>query len=228
MTTRTRRTFHSRTEQWVVVEPGAGLDIAQLAECLPGHLQGHQGVPSFVRSVSEWAGLVGSLVKDWPAVTGKDMREGLRRVEDLAYEMQTAMQPLAQGSEMFKTLNVDFKYLHLRAHEVGGMTEGRPVVPALPADVPLLPELLTRLHEDLESLRVACSHLAGKIRPDQNPTKCLERMLVEGVARSYLEHFGERPPKRGNFADALIPHIAGAIGMDIGHRVVGEVVSKMT
>ena len=221
------REFSERTHG-ALVGPAVGLDPKSLTDCLPEALRGHPGLPAFIQAVLDLAANVGSLADDWPAVPGGPMRDSLLEVEDAAHRMQNALQPLAYCTEVFEKLNGDFGYLHLRAHEIGTATQGRPVVPALPADVPRLPYLLTRIHEDLQSLRVACSYSANMTRPDKNAPKDLERILVEGVARLFLKHFGNRPPKRGKFADALIPHIAESMGLEIGHHVIGEVVSKMT
>lgn len=220
--------FSAAVEVGRIVAAVPGIDRARLCEALPQALRKHANVGAFLDAVECCAAHVADMAADVTGVTPATLRDELVGVETAAHAMQNALQPLAHASAAFETLSVQFAYLALRAHERGAPTAGRPVVPALPAEVPELPVLLARIHADLQTLRDACEYTADRIaNPLRSTPKYYERWVVELIALEYRHHFGKLPPKRGLFADALIEHVAQAMGMTIGHYVVGEVVAAM-
>ncbi len=119
-------------------------------------------------------------------------------------------------------------YLLLRANEYGSNQEGRPKVPQLPSNADSFAALLERTASDLESLELICKHMQSKLveLPSSMP-KYRERRLIRTCAVLFRNFFGRLPPKRGWFGDQFMPYVGECIGFEIGHRIVGEIVSEL-
>lgn len=219
------------TTKGSLVGPVFGLDRTILRGSLPPKLRRHSNVEAFLDAVESYAAGMASMADQTDleeAATAASVRDDLNGVEVAAHRMQHALSPLSNASVTFDVLATQFAYLAHRARDRGEPIDGRPVVPFLPPDVPgHLAALLARIDTDLQTLRIACSHAATKIRPERSQQKSHARLLVLGIAELYRAHFAAMPPKRGLFADAFVEHIAQAMGWSIGHRVVGEVVASL-
>lgn len=210
------------------VAPVPGISPAELRSHLPARLQAHANADAFLFTVVERVCLVAEMAADDGDATPAQLRDQLDAIRVAAHSMSHALASLAGKSEVFDVLAPHFHYLHLRAHEVNMPTEGRPKVPPLPPDVPELPELLARVASDVHTLRTACEYTAKHIRPVRNLSKGRERQLVELVAEAYVDAFGKPPPKRGTwFADTFVPYLGSCVGLDIGHRVVGDIIRNL-
>jgi hypothetical protein len=170
---------------------------------------------------------VAHLAADARSITVAEAKQGLEATALAAHAMQHALRPFEDGSDLFEALDVQFRYLRARANEVDAPKEGRPMVPELARQLPPLAQLLTRMAEDLRTLRTACEYSAEKFLPRKGIAKERERMLVRWIAEAHRTCFGELPPVRGWFADAFFEYIGDAISLRIGHRVVGEVVRAL-
>lgn len=161
-------------------------------------------------------------------VPSGQVRYDLLSASHAAAEMQEALAPLADTSAVYDALDLRCRHLVLRARQQEEPAATRPAVPALANDAPPnLADLLTRIHADLQALRTATEYAVGRISSPRSSPKDRERALVKAIALSYRNHFGALPPQRSWFADALMAHIGDCLGVDIGHRIVGEVVAGM-
>ncbi len=211
-----------------IVEPVPGIDADALRLFLPVRLRQHPMAATFLAATVEHVEAYASMGADDAKETPKDTRDTLAAVERAAHSLQHALAPLSGASDAFDALEVQFRYLRIRAQEVNMPTEGRPVVPALPRDLPALHGLLQRMADDLSTLRTVCGYTTAHITPQRNVSKDRERMLVRWIAESHLQCFDALPPKRSWFANDLCAYIGTTVGADLGHRVVGEAVDSLT
>jgi len=210
------------------VKPVPTLAPEFLREYLPAKLRKGPAAAGFLLAVRDSAELIANWLDDLPAETPDTVRDQIRAVEAAAYRMQNALAPLKDASDAFDSLDVNAQYLLLRTREVGKPTEGRPVVPPLHTDAADLAHMLQRMHDDLGALRVLCDHTAAKVRPERSTPKHYERRLVSAVAEHHRNYFGKLPPKRSWFADDFMVYVGQCVGLNIGHRIVGEVIAAMS
>ena len=211
-----------------IEEPVPGINAEALSLYLPVRLRKHAMVNAFLVATVEHVKIFAGMREDDPEATPKDTRDTLAAVEQAAHALRNALAPLAGGSDAFDTLEVQFRYLRIRAQERDMPTEGRAKVPALPCDMPALAGLLQRVADDLDTLRTVCDYTTERITPTRSTPRSRERMLVCWIAESHRQCFGELPPRRSWFADDLCKYIGSTIGADLGHRVVGEAVNSLT
>lgn len=218
-----------------LVEPVEGTEPQSLRELLTGahgmpkRLQGHVGLDSFLRAVADLCALHASMHDDEPDTTAAGRRDALVALEAAAHRMQNGLAPLRQGSdtpEVFEALEPMYRYLAQRARDP--QSEGRPVVPAIPATVPAkLAELLTLIDDGLAALRATCGHVASKIQPRASVEKDRERALARDVALAHESAFGELPPAGGWFRDFMAELGERMKCGRIGHKVVKQAVESL-
>ena len=216
-----------------LVEYPAGIDAKSvLARCkIPPRVSAAPVFEPWLEMVEESAALVSDMARDTPTVTAGVQREWLEGLADAAHRMRNALAPLESGGErdsLTEILRGVGDYLLWRARDGIGARPRRPVVPRLRSDAPDVSTLLDRMAKDLVALQQICAHLQGAFDelPSSSP-KHHERDLIAQCALSYRQLFGQLPPKRGWFGDEFMPYIGECVGMDIGHRIVGEVVSDL-
>lgn len=202
-----------------------GMTPDLLIDCVSKRLRSHPRIAAFLAAAANVGVTVREIAREPGATsTPGGNREVLEEVAQAAHRMQAALFPLADASDAFELLASHSDYVLLRARS-GGPAQGRPVVPEVPSGTPDVPDLLARIHSDLAALRTLCDYAAEKVKPQRNPEKGAERLLVQLLADAHREFFSAEPPQRGWFAD-LAQYIGAAIGLDVGHTVVRSVVTS--
>lgn len=220
-----------------------GLTPERLLPFLPKRLQAHEQCGVFLDGVLEWVGQLSAMHAGDVDAAPADLRDRLLVVAAAATTMRQALPPLEDGSDVMAALQIPFDMLAWRARrplipaerEAADLVaaiapqDQPPAVPGslLPPDVPRLAELLRRLDQDLQTLRVACEDAAARVHVDRNPEKRRELRLVVGVATRYRDSFGELPPERGLFAE-FIEELGKGMGWRIGWGVVGKAVKSLS
>lgn len=210
-----------------------GIDVPSVsARCkIPAWVREHPEFAHWLANVSEAAAEIGDRAQDAAGATLGEQAEWLGALSDAAHRMRNALAPLERGGqreELTDMLAPLGDYLLWRARDGIGASEGRPVVPDLKSDARTTAALLERMATDLEALMQLCHHMQGKLTriPSSQP-KVYERNMVKACAVSFCEHFGRLPPKRSWFGDDFMPYVGQCLGLEIGHRIVGEVVAEL-
>lgn len=209
------------------VEP-VPVHLAALRLFLPAKLREHAHADAFLQAVADALALVADMRNGSPDQTADEARDRVRAIEAAARRMVAALHPLstsANARTSFDAMSAHYEYMAWRARVPGPEDSDRPTVPALPPDAPTtLAQLLTRIELDLRTLEATCGATAGAINPAQRrQEKAYERRLAALIAEAHIEHFGSKPPVRGWFA-AFVAEAGAVIFLDIGQRIVGEVV----
>lgn len=217
-----------------LVEPVPGLDQKTvLFRCsgIPSEFAERPELAKWLAAVEEVAELENEMARGAPAVTVGLQSEWLAGLTDATRRMRSALGMLKVGADresLADLLQPDGDYLLRRANECSSTQEGRPRVPHVPGGAIDFAALLERMANDLEALELICKHTQGKLvgLPSSLP-KYRERRLIKNCAVLFRNFFGRLPPKRGWFGDEFMPYVGECIGFDIGHRIVGEVVSEL-
>jgi hypothetical protein len=180
---------------------------------LPERLRGHRAAPDFLLDVVDACVEVSESLLSHDGHRPERTRDELLDVCSAASATLSALQALSDGSDAFEVLAGHAEHLRQRTEP-----------PMLPAELPELPVLLTRIRDDLRVLRQATKHAADRCALDRNAPKGAERVLVRMIVASFAMHFEEPPPQRGWFADDLCKYLGDALGIVVGWRAVGEVV----
>lgn len=216
-----------------MLEYPTGLDAATVrARCaLPQSIEGAQWFGDWLRQVEEAAGIVREMVRDEPVETLGMQAQWLDELGQAAHRMRNALAVLSAGNDrsaLFDLLQPLGDYVLWRARDGIGAAAGRPKVPAVRTDAGDFEHLMNRMVADLEALRAIADHQRSKLTdlPSSMP-KHRERQLVRWCALAFKTACGRLPPKRGWFGDAFMPYVGECIGLDVGHRIVGEVVTAL-
>lgn len=216
-----------------MLEYPAGLDAATVrARCaLPSSIEGAPSFEAWLRQVEEAAGMVREMVQDQPVETLGVQAQWLDELGQAAHRMRNALAVLSASGDraaLFELLQPLGDYVLWRARDGIGAVAGRPSVPVVDTDAANFAHLMTRMVADLQALRAIADHLGAKLTdlPSSMP-KHHQRQLVKWCALSFQAAFGRLPPKRGWFGDAFMPYVGECIGLQIGHRIVGEVVTAL-
>ncbi len=215
-----------------MVEAVPGIDIHGVsARCaIPSRVREHPAFARWLASVSGEAENAGALAEDPGAATLGTQSEWLAALGDAAHRMRNALALLESGApreELTEWLIPLGDYL-LGRYGIGPR-DGLPPVPKLESDAGSLVMLLDRMATDLESLGQLCTYMLGKevALPTSKP-KLQERRFIAACAESYRRVFGVLPPKRGWFGNEFMPYVGECLGMEIGHRIVSEVITELS
>lgn len=216
-----------------MLEYPTGLDATAVrARCtLPAQVHAAAAFETWLGQVEEAAATVRQMACDKPSETPGVQALWLDELSQAAHRMRNALAVLAAGNErsaLFELLQPLGDYVLWRARDGIGAVAGRPPVPPVATDAASFADLMTRMVSDLEGLRAISDHLRSKLTdlPSSMP-KHHERQLVKSCALSFRAVFGTLPPKRGWFGDQFMPYVGECIGLEIGHRIVGEVVGEL-
>lgn len=219
--------FERNSEPGELVAVRPSLRVENLSLYLRKTLRGRPEAKAFLANVGDIAEALAPEDADKFCLTPGAMRGSLLAIELAAHTMQSALLPLADGGQTFSVLDSHFGYLLIRARDAGAPAGDRANVPTLPEHSLDLTLLLTRIHSDLQTLRVGCVYASGKLLPTRNISKDREAMVATDIAMAYQAHFGEAPPQRGWFAP-FVEYVGAEIGLKVGHAIVGTTVANMT
>lgn len=191
----------------------------------------HPNFQGWIRNVQGASATVATLIKGKAEQTLGTRSAWIKELETSSHAMRCALNPLMTGrdrAQVVDDLEPLADYLLSRARDGRGHEAGRPNAPALRTDAASLTELLERLATDLADLELICDAMLMKLQrlPSSAP-KHNERNLIRLIAKSHMNHFGRLPPKRSWFGDHFMPYVGQCVGLDIGHRIVGEEVSDL-
>jgi hypothetical protein len=110
-------------------------------------------------------------------------------------------------------------------------TGRRPAVPDGSADVDSVYELVSRLRRDLSALTALASYAVEQLGVDRNPSRWLERLIIEHIVGCHLQHLGPSVRSRGwiaGFIAAVGPLVREdvRIGKDLVESVARDVLSR--
>lgn len=220
---------------WVHAAPDARPE--KLRPYLPARLRKHRSAEAFLRACAGHARTVATLAAHTRQAPTALVRDSLLAVEQESNRLGLALRRLA-GTDAHRAVVDTLGVLSLRAGAIDGgetlfkaVSElGFPGVSTLlermARDLAALAELTARVGADARSLALLAGAAAGEVPTDRNPARGPERMLAHLIVQSYIACFGVRPPKRSWFADEFCARVGAAIGLTIGHTVVGQVVAE--
>jgi hypothetical protein len=208
--------------------PVGTLTYQQLVLLVPEKLRKTSEAVAFVEEAVNVANYFADVGESLHPPSHVAAKTALQDTETAAQKMQSAMAPFIGETDAYGLMSWCCGSRFAVELEAGSSLVNLSNCPPLNTTAPNLQELLTRLWVDLETLRIACGHTAGKIEAKQRPpVKEFERLMIQDIAQAYLNAFGKLPPQRGWFGNDFMPFLGKTMGLEIGHKIVGEVVSSM-
>lgn len=219
---------------WVCDAPGA--TPYKVTQWLPTKIRRHVNAQSFASACYSHARTVATLARHMQQDPPGQVRDALLHVERCTVQLQDAITQLA-GTDAHRAVAVTVDELRVFA---GARESGEPIFTSiselgfrglpdllgrLERDLQGLAELTASVRKDVHQLALLLQDAADEIQTNRNPTRRLESLLVSLIVESYIAHFGEKPTKRGWFADILCARVGKAIGLTIGHTLVGDMVA---
>jgi hypothetical protein len=208
--------------------PVGTLTCEQLVLTVPVALRGKPETIAFVEESVNVANYFADVGKSLYPPSRVAAKIALQDTEIAAKKMQSAMAPFIGETEGLDLVDWCCGSQFSVKLKAGSSRVNWSNCPPLNTTAPNLTKLLTRLWVDLETLRVTCGHTAGKIESKQYPpVKKFERLMIQDIAQAHFNAFGELPPKRSWFGNHFMPLVGDTMGLEIGHKIVGEVISAM-
>lgn len=220
---------------WVLDAPGASPH--KLARCLPASLRKHVNAQAFLRACHQHARTVATLAEHMRRAPAAEVRDSLLDVETCAGKLGLAIRGLAGTDaqravvDTLATLSLGAsaiehgESLFVAVDELGfpGLNE---LLARMERDLATLAALTARVGADAQSLALLAEAAALEIPTTRNPARGPERLLVRLIVRSFIANFAARPPGRSWFADDFCATVARAIGLTVGHTLVGQIVAE--
>lgn len=207
--------FYAKDARGEIVGSVEGLSVAFLELHLLKRDRGTPAGSAFIEQVIGAASTIRSASDTAAERTPAERRDALLAIERAAHATQAALHPLAHGSDLFDLVASHDSYRRIVATREGSRS----------SSATSLSELLQHVDRDLSELRAICEYVGERISPSRASPKDSERVLADQIVGAHIRAFGCLPPIRGWFA-SFVQEVGMAIGLSVGHKVVGEAVKR--